>query len=325
MTISEKAVFLPRDWLMWTISDLARLCPVQEVHCNALTQAGIRLVIKREDQMHPYLTGNKLYKLYHPLRKICSQGGRRIVTFGGAYSNHILALAYAGQKLGLEVWGVIRGERPEVISPTLADAAEMGMKLHFVSRQEYRCKDSAAFRQHLVTLLGEHEIIEEGGDSDSASIGCKVWAETSIAMCERRPDAICMACGTGGSAAGVLAGADGIPVFGYLVLKGHRSEIDAMAQNINQRAGRLRSSHSRLSRLIIEPDFHGGGYGRLPDQLKHFMQEFETETGVPLDPVYTGKLLWGVMQGVNAGKWPPGSMLLVMHSGGLQGRRGFQM
>ncbi len=281
--------------------------------------------MKREDRMHPYLTGNKLYKLYYPLRDICSRGGRRVLTFGGAYSNHLVALAFAGRDLGLEVWGVIRGERPAKLSPTLADAVEMGMRLHFVTRQEYRRRNSPAFRAQMMTLLGEHDVIDEGGNSDAGALGCKIWAQTSIAMCELRPDAICIACGTGGTAAGVLAGADGVPVFGYQVLKGQRQEIDEMNASIIRRSAALQSTDSKPAEFYLESDFHGGGYGRFPQALKAFMEAFEAETGIPLDPVYTAKLVWGVMQGVKSGKWSPGSVLLLMHSGGLQGRRGFQL
>lgn len=325
MILSESEALLPRDWLVRPISELARLCPVQEVNCSALAQADVKLVMKREDRMHTYLTGNKLYKLYYPLRDICSRGSRRVLTFGGAYSNHLVALAYAGRCLGLEVWGVVRGERPATLSPTLADAVRMGMRLHFVTRHEYRARNDPAFREQMVALLGEHDVIAEGGDSENGSLGCKIWAQASIAMCGQQPDAICMACGTGGTAAGVLAGADGVPVFGYLVLKGRQQEIDGMNGSIIRRAAALQSVDSRPSKFVLETDFHGGGYGRLPLELKSFMKAFETETGIPLDPVYTAKLVWGVIQGVRSGKWSPGSVLLLLHSGGLQGRRGFQL
>ncbi len=317
---------LPEHWPALPIAQVARLAPVQTLRWAQVEACGIQVAVKREDLLHPHLGGNKFYKLHGHLRIASSVAARSILSFGGAFSNHLLALAAAGAALKVPTLGVVRGDRPADLSPTLRDAAALGMELVFISRAEYRRKEDAQWQADLrARFPGSYWIPEGGGDLTGAA-GCRVWAAAAIDLAPWRPNCICLAAGTGGTAAGVLA-ASPVPVQAVLALKGRVAEIAALRGRILAQAQALRASQADLPGLLpalsLESNYHCGGYARFPAELRRFAAEFEAETALPLDPVYTAKLFWGIAHLARQGHWPPGTRILVLHTGGLQGKRGY--
>jgi 1-aminocyclopropane-1-carboxylate deaminase len=251
----------------------------------------IQAAMLRLDLLHPEVSGNKWFKLKHNL---LLAGQRRIVTFGGAYSNHIAATAAACSLLGLPCTGIIRGERPTVLSHTLQQALSKGMQLEFVSREAYRHKSTLDYP--------DAYIIPEGGNNDAGVLGCQEIL--SLADTSAFTHILC-AVGTGTTLAGLISSA--LPhqqIQGYVVLKGAtylQSEITALTDNSNN--------------WQLVHDFHGGGYAKTSPALFDFMNQFYRETQIPLDVVYTGKLVYGFSQS----EFPAGSKVLLIHTGGLQG------
>jgi 1-aminocyclopropane-1-carboxylate deaminase len=313
---------LPEDWIHRELSFISTLAPIQSLSVEALARKNIRLSIKREDLLHPRLGGNKIYKLYGHLRKALIRPDLPIASFGGAYSNHIYALAAAGKSLNLTTIGIIRGERPAQLSATLQDAVEQGMNLIFVSRQDYRLKDTYAFRQTISAPWGDCHWIPEGGAGREGIEGCVELARGIIASVDSKPDIVCHACGTGFTVAGLVIGlalspVEKINVLGVSVLKGYKQLTLDIASQI-QRFG----FQSRQWR--VDDNYHCGGYAKYPEYLASFVRSFEEETSVPLDPVYTAKMMWGIVNLAEQGVFPEGARILAIHSGGLQGKRGVE-
>lgn len=282
--------------------------------------------MRRDDLIDAHVSGNKFYKLFYNLRAAKLGGYWQLLSFGGAYSNHIYALAAAANDFGFKSVGVIRGERPKYLSPTLKDAEAWGMKLHFVSRAEYRAKDSPALLQELVNTYGDFFPIPEGGANKYGIQGTKVLGAAIHGQIKADYTSVCLACGTANTLAGVAAGLalDGSPgnVLGFSVLKDSR-EFIVRSLGV-QVVGYQQSIQEVTSNWRIINGFHGGGYGRkLPVMMRQFMLDFEDMAELQLDPVYTVKMCWGVAQLLAKDYWPRGSRLLLVHTGGLQGRRGF--
>lgn len=320
---SQAVNLLPQRWWEYPIEDIAALAPVQKLQWPQLQERGIELAIKRDDLLHPLLSGNKFYKLFAHIQAFKQSHHTQWLTFGGAYSNHLHAFAAVSAQLGIPATAVIRGERPKQLSPTLVDALDMGVALRFVSRSDYRLKHDSQWLNDLRRVIGDFYCIPEGGDGPEGALGCAAWLRQTLAVSPWRPSAICLAAGTGCSAAGVLSAAGEVPVHAYLALKGCTTENEKFAANILHLAKQIDQSPDNTSVLTLESGYHCGGYARFPDFLRTFMLDFERQTGVFLDPVYTAKLFWGLAAQAQAGFWPSGTRLLVMHTGGLQGRRGF--
>lgn len=316
---------LPPDWAALPLEQVAEIAPVQRLHWPLLNDLGIEVAVKREDLLHRQLGGNKFYKLHGHLQAFRQSGAKALLSFGGAYSNHLYALVAAGQALGIATIAVVRGERPPVLSPTLADVIDMGMRLEFVSREDYRRKDDPDWQSGLRQRFPNAYWIPEGAGDVLGAAGCAVWARGALAQAPWSPDAVWVAAGTGGTAAGVLA-ASPVPVHAVLVLKGSEQALAATQSKILSLAHCLAETHStyegQLPSLFLESNYHCGGYARFPDELRRFTTQFEREAGLPLDPVYTAKLFWGMAQKALSGYWRPGTRILVLHTGGLQGRRG---
>ncbi len=309
---------LPEQWWDRELETLAQLAPVQRLELPALADAGLTLAIKREDLLHSHLGGNKLYKLYGHLQAACAAGHEHLLSFGGAWSNHIHALAAAGQALGFKTTGVIRGERPTSLNAMLSGAESMGMHLHFVSRRDYGFKHTSGFVAELQRNFGPCHVIPEGGGDLTGARGALAWGRGLAELWRKEPfDAVCCAVGTGSTLAGLIASLPAqVSVCGFSVLKGEGNlcrEIEDQARALSPQA----------TDWTLETDYHCGGYARYPRYLADFVREFEARTRVPLDPVYTAKMMWGLVQKVRAGHWPRGTRVLALHSGGLQGRRGF--
>ncbi len=271
------------------------------------TNAGIRLDVMRLDKIDAVISGNKWFKLRYYLEQSISEGRKTLVSFGGAYSNHIVAVAAAASRLGISSVGYIRGERPAQLSPTLHDAEAMGMLLHFLNRNDFQRTEDPAFLEQLAQVHLDACIIPMGGAGPAGIQGA-----ASIAQCINMRDYthVCCTVGTGTMAAGLLSATKpGQALFAFPVLKGFSNWKPPIA-----------ASDERGSWNIIT-GFEFGGYAKHPDRLLQFMNEWYATTGIPSDFVYTGKLFYGIIESIKAGLFPDGSRILAIHSGGLQGNR----
>jgi len=303
---------LPANWLDYSVAEIAQITPLQTLQWPLVNNLGIDIIVKREDLLHPFLSGNKFYKLHGHLRAFSADSSKdKIITFGGAYSNHIYAAASAGQLLGIPMWGVIRGERPKILSPTLVDAQSMGMTLIFVSRSDYKKKnDPHWLRQLLGPKFDDFYFIPEGGGDIIGSQGCSIWAKNTVLSAPWRPTHLCLGVGTGGTLAGVHAIAEEIITMGFLSI--NIKDLEGKVKFLDEvlvRSGALKrqseaSSSDDQHSPRLETDYHCGGYGKFPGYLRDFVQDFEKLANIPLDPVYTAKVFWGIAQKAKQGEWP---------------------
>jgi len=302
------------------LCDIARKVPLQQLEHKILTDAGIELLVRRDDLVDAELSGNKFYKLFFNLRAAREQGFNTLLSFGGAYSNHLHALAAAGNRCGFNTLGVVRGERPSHLSPTLRDAVAWGMQLVFVSRMDYQRKSEPELIAEFQSRYGDFYLIPEGGANVAGARGMQALGRILEQRLKGDYTAVCMASGTGTSLAGLAAGIDREkPAIGFSVLKGE----GGLGNSISRTYRQLCDSHGADNWRLIS-GFHAGGYGKKhPEYLSQFWQEFERTSGIPLDPIYTLKLFWGIYSLAQQGYWPRGSRIVALHSGGLQGRRGF--
>lgn len=273
---------------------------------------GISLVIKREDLIHPFVSGNKFRKLKYNLLQAKAENQSCLLTFGGAFSNHIAAVAYAGKEHGFQTIGIIRGEELGTkieSNPTLKFAQECGMQLEFISRENYRLKTEAFFLEQLGKKYGSFYLVPEGGTNALAIQGCEEILTNEDAFF----DYIGCAIGTGGTISGIINSA--LPhqkVLGFPALKGDflQDEICNFVQNENWE-------------LIT--DYHFGGYGKVNAELIDFINWFFEQTQIPLDPVYTGKMVLGIVDLIKRNYFPENAKILVIHTGGLQGIQGMNL
>ncbi|MCP0915757.1 pyridoxal-phosphate dependent enzyme [Acinetobacter indicus] len=265
-----------------------------------------RISIKRLDLIHPQISGNKFFKLKYNLLAARQQGFEKVLTFGGAYSNHIAATAFAAHQFGFQSLGMIRGEelaqRP--LNPTLATAQQFGMQLEFISRNAYRQKDQPDFLQHLQQQYPDFYLIPEGGTNALAVQGCREILTAEDAQF----DLICCAVGTGGTFAGLIeASQQHQQLLGFSALKG-----DFLTHEVAQLTTK-RNWH-------ILDNYCCGGYAKTTPELIQFIQTFEQRYNIPLEQVYTGKMLRGIFDLIDQDKIGPDQKILLIHTGGLQGR-----
>lgn len=293
--------------------------PVQELsHHPVADRAGVRILLKREDLNHPVVSGNKWWKLKYNLEAVLQTTHRTLLTFGGAYSNHIYATAAAASALNLHAIGVIRGEEYRPLNATLQFATDNGMQLHYVDRTTYRNKSSYKFQQWLGERFGSFMSIPEGGTNQLALKGCAEFAANELKPISF--DHLYLAVGTGGTMAGIICGLadEKRHVAGIPVLKGGGFLEEVISNFIMEFSGRGYNNWS------LRTDFHHGGYGKTTRELLSFIDEMKTRYDTPLDHVYTGKLLWAVMQQINSGTFKRGETILILHSGGMQAAHAFR-
>ncbi|MFD9160980.1 1-aminocyclopropane-1-carboxylate deaminase/D-cysteine desulfhydrase [Streptomyces sp. NPDC059558] len=270
---------------------------------------GVRLLLKRDDLVHPQLPGNKWRKLAPNLRAARAGGHDQLLTFGGAYSNHLRATAAAGRLLGLRTVGVVRGDelagRP--LNDSLARCAADGMRLHFVSRSEYRRKAEPDRLARLVDAAGARGayVVPEGGSNALALAGC---AELGREL-RGAADVVAVACGTGGTLAGLAAGlgpgqrALGVPVLAGGFLAAEIRSLQAAAFG------------GPAGDWTLAEDFHHGGYARVPAALEAFAADFASRHGLPVERIYVAKLLWALTELTASGAFPPGTTLAAVVTG----------
>lgn len=273
----------------------------------------VTLCVQREDLIHPKIQGNKYRKLKYNLAFAKARSFKTLLTFGGAYSNHILATAIAGQLEGLQTVGIIRGEelgrnlsQTLAQNPTLSQAVACGMHLEFVSRANYKLKDTPAYRAQLIAQYPDAYILPEGGTNELAIQGCKeILGAPGLGF-----DYVCCPVGTGGTLSGIIA-SSGVDqnVLGFPALKG-----DFLKKEIQQWT-------TRTNWKLIT-DYHFGGYAKISADLINFMNTFSQQHKIILDPVYTAKMVFGVLDLINLGYFPSKSRILAIHTGGLQGLDG---
>jgi 1-aminocyclopropane-1-carboxylate deaminase len=281
---------------------------IEPLPLTSLGLYGIEADILRLDKIHPVVSGNKWFKLKYHLQEALRQQRKGIVTFGGAFSNHIVATAYAAKLAGLESTGIIRGEAPAFLSHTLKDAASYGMQLVFTPREAYRNMTEKGFTGEQATDYAGLYYIPEGGAGELGERGSSEIL--ALADIHAYTHIIC-AIGTATMFTGLANGSRMHQhIIGVPVLKGMENLAEQLKDRIN--ATRLPYCH-----LLF--DYHFGGYAKKNKQLFAFMNECYNQTGVPTDFVYTGKLLFAVDDLIKKNYFPSGSRLLVVHSGGLQG------
>ena len=281
---------------------IAQTIPYQQI-----TVEGFEISIKRLDLVHPHISGNKFFKLKYNLLAAQQQGYKKLLTFGGAYSNHIAATAYAAQLFGFESLGIIRGEElaSKPLNPTLNTAQQFGMQLQFVTRETYRQKQSSAYLAQLQQDYPDYYVIPEGGTNPLAIQGC---AEILSDEDRQNYDLICCAVGTGGTIAGLIeASTSQQQVLGFSALKGDflSTEVEQLTKKRNWQ---------------ITDQYCCGGYAKTTPELLQFIQDFEQQYDIPLEQIYTGKMLLGLTDLIQQGAFPRDHRILVIHSGGLQGR-----
>jgi 1-aminocyclopropane-1-carboxylate deaminase len=279
--------------------------PLVEPHDHRLTRAGVRLYLKRDDLIHPEVPGNKWRKLKYNLAAATEQGHARLLTFGGAFSNHIMATAAAGHYRGFETVGVIRGEEHLPLNDSLAYAVSQGMRLTYLDRDTYRRKTDPVVLAPLIEQFGPCYLLPEGGSNGLALRGCaELPAEIDVDF-----DAICCATGTGGTLAGIAAGLRGDTprALGFAVLKGGRF-LDHEVRRLQQEYGTVNDNWS------IDYDFHFGGYAKRTPALDEFITDFESRHGIRLDWVYEAKMLYGLFVRITEGAFPPGTTLVAVLS-----------
>jgi 1-aminocyclopropane-1-carboxylate deaminase len=268
--------------------------------------------IKREDLIHPIVSGNKFRKLKYNLIQAKAENQDTLLTFGGAFSNHIAAVAFAGKEQNFKTIGIIRGEELKnkiFENPTLQFAQDCGMQLDFVTRKAYRQKTELGFLENLKNKFGAFYLIPEGGTNELAIKGC----EEILTIEDAAFDYICCSIGTGGTISGIINSL--LPhqkVFGFPALKGEflEDEIRIFAQNENWE---------------VIADYHFGGYGKVTPELIAFINQFYRENQIPLDPIYTAKMAFGVMDLIEKNYFPKKSKILLIHTGGIQGIQGMNL
>jgi 1-aminocyclopropane-1-carboxylate deaminase len=281
---------------------------VDHLQNQFLDQMGIDLSVLRLDLIHPIVSGNKLFKLFYFLQDAEKFPQRQIITFGGAYSNHLVATAYACKLAGLKSIGIVRGEKPLQLSHSLQNCLDHGMQLKFISRQEYDHKEEAGFQQNLLKEFGEAIIIPEGGYGPLGAKG----AALIMNYINEKATHICCAIGTATTVAGLLSAArEDQQIIAVPVLKG--------LKDIDQRISNLLPGHINKNALQIMDDYHFGGYAKYSPELLTFMNQLYKQYQLPTDFVYTAKLFFGVFDAIKKDKFPKGSKVVCIHTGGLQG------
>lgn len=290
--------------------------PLQQLHSPFLEQAEIQLYVKRDDLIHPLFGGNKWRKQKYNLIHARENNFNTLLTFGGAWSNHIYATAAAARHFGFNSIGIIRGEKHTPLNATLCFAESCGMQLHYISRTEYRKKHEAQYLQKLEQQFGDVYILPEGGSNALALQGCEeIVAEINDEI-DQPFDVICCASGTGATLAGLVKTLRPEQfAIGFSALKGGEFLHDEVRNFLGDK--------TPTTNWHIETAYHFGGYAKIDDALINFMRQFQAEYGFALDAVYTGKMFYGLFERIKNKTFKPGSRIVAIHSGGLQGNKGF--
>ncbi len=296
------------------LPSISTAIPHQQIQDELLTQKKIRVFVLRTDLVFPEIAGNKFYKLYYNLLEAKRQNCKTILTFGGAFSNHIFATANATQQFDFQSIGVIRGEEHLPLNPVLLHAQKTGMKLHYLDRTSYRQKNSPEILDNLQRQFGNFFLIPEGGTNPEAVRGC---AQIPLHF-PPQTDVVCCACGTGGTLAGLIVGSTPeIQKIGFSVLKGGDFLTDEVHNLLHLFREKNQIHATFFENWTINLAYHFGGYARQKPELIQFMQDFRQKFQIPLDPVYTGKLFFGVWELIRQDYFPTNTTITLIHTGGI--------
>jgi len=286
----------------------------QQIFLPILEEKKITLFLKREDAIHPFVSGNKFRKLKYNIQEATKLKKNALLTFGGAFSNHIVATAVAGKSSGFKTIGIIRGEelgqnfnKTIQENATLREAHNNGMKFQFVSRAQYRQKYSPEFMENINNKWGDFYLIPEGGTNSLAVKGC----EEILTKEDQQFNYICAAVGTGGTISGLIKSLKkDQKVIGFPALKGNFLSEEIKKYTIKN------------DNWSLIKDYHFGGYAKFNDHLVDFINTFKEETSILLDPIYTGKMLFGILDLIRKEHFSEGTKILAIHTGGIQGIEG---
>ncbi len=290
-----------------------KISPNQKVRFTPAGFNTIDLWIKRDDLLHPDISGNKYRKLRYNVEHAKQQGYHTLLTFGGAFSNHIAATAAAGKEFGFKTIGIIRGDELAHLenvletNPTLKFAKSMGMEFKFVSRTDYRLKETEAFIENLKNEFGSFYLVPQGGTNEWAVKGC----EEILTHDDDGFDHICCAIGTGGTISGIINTA-----------KSHQKVLGFPALKDDFLENEIKKYVPSNENWELIKNYHFGGFAKVNETLIQFINEFKSQTNIQLDPVYTGKMMFGIVDLFNKGYFLPNAKILAIHTGGLQGING---
>ena len=281
--------------------------PLQELSDSLLIQKKLRVFILREDLIHSYISGNKWRKLYYNIQEAKQQRLDCLITFGGAFSNHIAATASAGKEFGFKTIGFIRGEEHLPLNSTLSYAKSCGMEFRYLTRSDYRLKETSTFLNSILKNDKNFYLLPEGGTNCFAVKGCEeILTDLPVDF-----DYVCCACGTGGTISGIINSLKSDQkAIGFPALKGGgflKDEIEKYVTN---------------SQWELNLNYHFGGYAKVKPELINFINSFKTKHKISLDPVYTGKMLFGLWDLIEKDYFRAGSTIIAVHTGGLQGIAG---
>lgn len=284
---------------------------IHELQDDLFIKKQVKLSVLRLDKIHPLVSGNKLFKLHYFLQDAVQSTHKTILSFGGAYSNHLAATAFACKTLHLKSIGIVRGERPVYLSDTLQQCIDDGMQLEFITRQQYAAREDEFFCADLKKRFGDCIIIPEGGYHPQGAKGAALIMQF---ISGKKYTHTCMATGTATTLAGLLSAAEaGQQIIGIPVLKG----ITDTVEKINFLNGKLNVPEN----LQIMPEYHFGGYAKKNDQLIDFINNCWLQYNLPLDFVYTAKMLYGITDRIKNNYFKKGSDIICLHTGGLQGNK----
>lgn len=297
----------------------SKTIPLQAIRDAITKKQDVNLYVLRIDQLHPDISGNKLFKLKYNLEEARKQNKKTLLTFGGAFSNHIAATAAAGKEYHFKTIGIIRGDEHSLLNPTLKFASDCGMQLHYVSRTLYQNKKELS--EYVNQQFPEDQIyvIPEGGSNELGVVGCKeITGHITIDF-----DYVCTACGTGATMAGiVLSLKKHQKAMGFQVLKAENYMKDEVGEWLNKLANKPETVQQQHNWEINE-DYHFGGYAKVKPELSEFIKWFKQRNNIALDPIYTGKMMFGIYDLIKKGFFEKGQTIIAVHTGGLQGNAGF--
>lgn len=279
--------------------------PIQQLRSPFIDSHELSITVKRDDLIHSEISGNKWRKLQFNLEQMKKEGKQLLLTFGGAFSNHIAATAALGKYYGIKTAGVIRGDEG-FSNSTLQQASENGMELFFVDRAAYRERNSPHFLKGLNKQFGDFYLVPEGGANELGVKGCEeILKEESDAY-----NFVAVAAGTGTTASGICRSLTNEKLLVFPALKGGSFILEDMRQYC---------SKAQLASVELLLDYHFGGFGKVKPELIEFMAAFRGQYGLELDRVYTSKMFFGLFHLIKQNYFPKGSKILVIHTGGLQG------
>ncbi len=301
------------------LSALKLPSPVTTITSSLLREKNIRLSIKRDELIHPVIQGNKWRKLKYNLIQAEKKQQTTLLSFGGAYSNHLHALAAIGQQSDFNTIGIIRGEAPKQLNASLQDMFDWGMHLKFISRKVYKEKNTDEFIQQLKLKFGDFYLIPEGGNNDAGKKGC---GELLNELTESY-DTICCEIGSGTMFSALVEynTSKNTQFLGFAVMKNPQLDKQIKADLIS-----IPSSRSKQAApWKIQHDYHFGGFAKTTPALNQFILDFKHNYDIQLEPVYSAKMLWGIFDLIKQNYFKSGSHILAIHGGGLQGLRGFNL